>query len=137
MKAVTGTFLGTGAILSLGIGFKPDFVRVFNITSATLESIEWNKGMAGVTAIAEGIKRSGDVAVADSKLVATAGISEFSGGNKITGAQTTYLVAGGTTYEFEAAAAGDVIPDGFTLAADADVNANAEVCYFEAGCYDN
>jgi len=139
MKKITGTFNGTGAILNVGCGFKPDYVKVVNITSATFESIEWNKGLLnGAAGVKGGIKRSGDVAVADASLTAANGIQVFTGGNKAIAAQTNHLVFApkNTSFSFAAAGTGTIIPDGFTLAADADVNVVNEVCYFEAGFFD-
>jgi hypothetical protein len=136
MKSIIGSFVGTGAILSIGLGFKPSFVRVVNITSATLESIEWNKAMLdGADAVKGGIKRSGDVAVADAKLAVAAGIIPYTGGEKVAAGNTALLVRQKTSAanDYAAAAAGVIMPDGFTMAADADVNVAAEVCYFEAG----
>lgn len=138
MRKILGYFTGTGAELKIGIGFKPDYVKVTNVTSATLESIEWNAPMADITAIAEGIKRSGDESVDDSKLTATNGISTYDGGDVAEDSQTTYLVQDPDTgeYAYTAADEDDVIPAGFALAADSDVKVNAEVCVFEAGFFD-
>lgn len=139
MKKITGSFNGTGAALFLGLGFLPDFVKVLNITSATLESIEWNKGMlAGADAVKGGIKRSGDVAVADAKLTAATGIRPYAGGDVAILSQTAQLVHSplNASYDYAAAAVGVVMPAGFELAADADVNVVNQVCYFEAGFFE-
>jgi hypothetical protein len=139
MKVISGTFNGTGAIVKIACGFLPDFVKVVNITSATLESIEWNRGMLkGAAAVRGGIKRSGDVAVADAKLAVAAGIQPNTGGNTAAKNQTVDLVYTPANPDFSFVAAGEktVVPAGFELAADADVNVVNEVCYFEAGFFD-
>lgn len=46
-----GTQVGTGAIIAINCGFTPDRVRVVNITSTTIEEVEWFKGMADDSAI--------------------------------------------------------------------------------------
>lgn len=135
MRKVTGKFEGTGSELIIGVGFKPDYVKVTNISSANLESIEFYNGMADVTAIAEGIKRSGDDATADSKLTAGNGISVYDGGDRAGSDNSKYLVRD-SGVDFEAAAEDKLIPAGFRLEDDSDVNVDGEVCVFEAGFFD-
>jgi len=135
MKVISGTFVGTGAALHIGIGFKPDFVKVFNISASAVPALEWNTGMSGTTAIAEGVKQIALRSVA--KLAAGAGIAQYDGGDIMSALSTVYLVkkAAGT-YDFEGAPALDNIPAGFSINETAAVNISGQVCYFEAGCYE-
>lgn len=135
MKVYSGTFAGTGSALTLAIGFKPDFVKVYNISASAIPMIDWNSGMLGVSAIKQGAKQIALRSAA--KLGAGAGIAQYSGGSKMATASTAILVkkAGGT-YDYEGAPAGDVVPDGFTINETSAVNVNGQVCYFEAGLFD-
>lgn len=45
------TLPGTGAAINVNLGFVPERVRVVNIGSATIEELEWFKGMASANAI--------------------------------------------------------------------------------------
>lgn len=45
------TMDGTGANIDVYCGFIPAYVRVVNIESATVEELEWFKGMADASAI--------------------------------------------------------------------------------------
>ena len=91
---VTGTVEGTGSAINISVGFVPSYVKVQNIDSATIESMEWWNNMPDANAI----KRAGTSSPAFSKLTSN-GISP---------------------YDVATAA------DGFTIGADADVNASAE-----------
>jgi len=135
MKKVSGLVEGTGSTLTVGCGFKPDYVKVVNIDSSTLESMEFSLSMAATTAIAEGIKRSGSTSVADSKLTSGNGISVYGGGD-VAGASNTQYVVGDSGDKFTAASEGDIVPEGFNLANDSDVNVSAETIWFEAGFFD-
>lgn len=42
---------GTGAAIDIKCGFVPAYVRVVNIESATVEELEWFRGMADASAI--------------------------------------------------------------------------------------
>lgn len=42
---------GTGAAIDVKCGFVPAYVRVVNIESATVEELEWFRGMADASAI--------------------------------------------------------------------------------------
>ncbi len=46
-----GTMDGTGADIDIKCGFVPAYVRVVNIESATIEQLEWYRGMADASAI--------------------------------------------------------------------------------------
>jgi len=88
MKA-TGTFDGTGADLYLGIGFIPDWVKVYNLETATFPLNHWSKDMR--SAEVAGGKTFNDTpgAAANASQV---GIGVFRGGNLIEAASTVYLV---------------------------------------------
>lgn len=45
------TMDGTGANIDIKCGFVPAYVRVVNIESATIEQVEWYRGMADASAI--------------------------------------------------------------------------------------
>ena len=137
MRKVTGSFDATGAILTIGVGFVPDYVKVTNIDSANLESIEYDISMLDGTSIGGGIKRSGLQSVSDSKLSAAAGIiAQTDGATAETGNTSKFVKTEGEDYSYMPAAAGKPCPSGFQLAADADVNVSGEACIFEAGFYD-
>ncbi|MEN6533393.1 MAG: hypothetical protein ABFD89_07000, partial [Bryobacteraceae bacterium] len=90
MKKVSGLFVGTGAALTVAIGFIPDIVKVVNLTSATLESITWSKRMA-LAAVLGGLKQVSAGTI--SKLAYGAGISAYRGGVALTADSTSVLVA--------------------------------------------
>lgn len=46
----TGTVTGTGAAINISLGWKPDYVRVLNVTDGDTVD-EWVNGMAAGTAI--------------------------------------------------------------------------------------
>jgi hypothetical protein len=46
-----GSQAGTGANIDIELGWIPSHVRVVNITSATIEELEWFSGMASASAI--------------------------------------------------------------------------------------
>lgn len=48
-----GTYTGTGAAITLQLGFVPDYFRTINITDGNA-GITWFKGMAAGTGITEG-----------------------------------------------------------------------------------
>jgi glucose/arabinose dehydrogenase len=74
MKAMmTGTVVGTGAAITVPLGFTPDYVKVFNITDAD-QYDEWMAGMA------EGTSIQTNTAVATR---ATNGISLFAGSTSV------------------------------------------------------
>lgn len=67
-----GTVEGTGAAINIECGFNPDYVKVLNIDSATLEELEWFKGMADASAI----KKTG---TPTRTKITTLGISAYAG----------------------------------------------------------
>ena len=86
MKYVSGSFNGTGADLYIGIGFIPDFVRVWNCEASTSAVNEWNCNMRAADA-AGGFA----IAAAATKVALAAGIAIYRGGTKLTSASTVYL----------------------------------------------
>lgn len=46
-----GRRAGTGAAIDLELGWVPDRVTVLNVTSATMEQLEWVEGMANASAV--------------------------------------------------------------------------------------
>ncbi len=48
---VTGTQDGTGASIDIELGFIPDWVMVINTESATMEELQWYRGMADASAV--------------------------------------------------------------------------------------
>jgi hypothetical protein len=96
-KIVSGTFNGTGAALYLGIGFLPDWVKVFNLEDADLAEVRWSKNMRskeqeegrlGIRIQDTGTSAGYSLAV----LANAAGIAQYLGGDTMTAASTVYLV---------------------------------------------
>lgn len=95
-KRITGTFLQQNAALYIGLGFIPDWVKIFSLTTDTKILAEWSVNMRTLAAV-EGILRTGDddqdIDIAD--LAATEGIAIYRGGDIIssssTPSTTTYL----------------------------------------------
>jgi len=226
-KIVSGNFNGTGAALYLGIGFVPDFVRIFNQEDGSLAQLVWSRGCRSKEQ-EEGRLLYNDTAPNSLLLVLAhgAGVAPYLGGDKMTAASTAYLVKdeldyksnpkdGGTgvisrwtldtsddrtghfnqgvdttyvgegslvviregvgngkiyearvtamtadgdatdnlelslaigsgdvlavkgMYDYRGAASGVVIPAGFVINATSVINVSGEICYFEAGTYDN
>jgi len=59
-QTVIGTVVGTGNLLTISLGFQPDYVEIINVTSALgFEKAEWITGMADLSAyktIATGVR---------------------------------------------------------------------------------
>ena len=92
-KRFSGTFIGTGATLVLGIGFKPDWVKLLNLTAGAYgATLEWHKRMAaGATSKTTGpqegiltVYASGN-SVARTLVASAAGIQPYDGGDIIGG----------------------------------------------------
>ncbi len=98
-----GTMDGTGAAITIKCGFTPAYVKVVNIESATIEQLEWYRGMAAASAI-----KTVTGTVARTKIT--------SNGITITGHTTTTPSA----------------EDGFIIGADTDVNVAGETIVWEA-----
>lgn len=109
MRMITGKVTGTGATLNVAIGFKPDWVRVTNVTSKTM--IEW-KASDEDLANEHGMNTAAADGARTVSASAAAGIAVYSG-------------VSGTTSE------------GFTIGASAVPNVNTNVLSYEAGTFDN
>lgn len=85
---VSGIINGTGSAMYVSLGFIPDFVRLVNIESATLEEIQWSKNMrsaeseGGIKIVAAGTR---------SRLTNGAGLAIYRGGDKLSAASTAYV----------------------------------------------
>lgn len=105
----SGTFTGTGAAINVSLGWIPSYVKVYNNNDAggKAPTMEWFQGMAAASGL-KGLKvvDSGATGDASQAKVTVNGISEYAG---------------------SATAA-----PGFTIGADADVNAVGEVGYWVA-----
>lgn len=107
--AIVGSVAGTGAALTVSLGFVPSYVKVFNPNDAgsLFPSMEWFNGMA----TASGFKSlktvdSGATGNASSNYVTTNGITAFTGSSSASA--------------------------GFTIGADTDLNVNAETVFYIA-----
>ena len=90
------TMDGTGAAIAVKCGFVPAYVRVTNIESATIEQLEWYRGMGAGHAI-----------------------------KTVTGTVArTKITSNGITPDGELVT--DTVEQGFTIGADADVNVAGE-----------
>jgi len=92
MRLISGTFNGTGAALRVGIGFIPDFVRVWNDedNGGLAVAAVWSKNMR-TTDQQEGVLSSSDAHFTE--LVAGAGIAIYRGTPEgFSAAQTAYIV---------------------------------------------
>jgi len=91
MHIVQGRFKFTNAALTLCLGFKPDWIEIFNLTDRT--GLIWSPNM-GLSAANE--ERSGLAIAADGTRGATAnaaaGVSIYAGGDKLAAASTQYLI---------------------------------------------
>ncbi len=89
---ISGTFTGTGAALSIGIGFIPDWVMVQNITSANMERILWSINSRSLSQI-EGLQYKEDSGITATDLAFGEGIAIYRGGVRLSTASTSVLVA--------------------------------------------
>lgn len=160
-----GTCDGTGAAINVCLGWIPRFVKVWNVEDAgsRLPIVEWQRQMALVSALDNGIKTVGLSDTDIDRTVLTAdGISVYNGGDVIIYDKNTSAAwedAAGTSKEevyvdghYEMALStdpafrcvGDVLcpdpqhgskvhtPPGFTIGADADLNADGERLFWMA-----
>lgn len=104
-----GTVEGTGAAINVSLGWKPDYVKVFNYDDAggLAPTMEWWNGMTA----AHGLKTlkavdNGVTGNASSAAVTSNGISHYVGSTSAA--------------------------EGFTIGADADINANGETIFYVA-----
>lgn len=85
---ISGTFNGTGADLYVGIGFIPDWVRVYNLENANENSVFWSIQMRSAEQL-EGLQLSNSTT---SPLTVGNGVSIYRGEDQFTTAQTAYIV---------------------------------------------
>lgn len=107
--AKIGTYTGTAALINVSLGFIPDYVRIINANDAGAldPSLEWFKGMGDGFGLKQ--LRIVDNATTTNKsqaIITSNGISAY---------------AGDSTHA-----------PGFTIGADADLNATGEVGYYIA-----
>lgn len=153
-SVAVGTCDGTGAIINVCLGWVPQKVEIYNMEDAgnLLPRATWIKGFELITAVAQGLlEKIGTTYYAPSGL--TAGIYAYAGGTEIHWDSTdsrfenaaaadvseVYVdgyfkkVSGGASYR----CFGDVVDEkhsgsiiktvpGFSIAADADLNADGE-----------
>lgn len=205
MKTVRGIIKATGSALSVGIGFKPDFVNILNGNDRT--GLDFNSGAisqqpygqaigadgvrtdaasgAGVTlytgnvglsaASTVELRKNDDdqkgtitkwstttAATKKGKFDAALDTTKVGVGSRVVFADGTIAVITALDndgdadddvtldvlpgsvhvckiygmYDYMGGAAGDAIPQGFTIGASATVNDNGDVLQFVAGCYD-
>jgi len=93
MRRVSGTLNGTGAALVVGIGFQPDYVKLWNLETTNPVCVEWNRNMRS----AEQLEGVGAVSDGTQNLFARyafgAGIAPYRGKTIAATANTTYLVS--------------------------------------------
>ena len=87
-----GIAYGAGAILKVGIGGTPDWVRVRALQS-DLPKIEWDRTMLALATFKEGIKSTlNSTTPVVSVLTAGLGIQPYAGGDLISAAANTHIV---------------------------------------------
>lgn len=92
MKKVSGTLNGTGAAIVVGCGFKPDYIKLWNLEVTNAYSVEWNSAMRSLEQI-EGIATaSNGTQNLYARLAFGAGITPYRGGDVLSAASTVYLV---------------------------------------------
>lgn len=94
MEFSSGTFLQQNAAIYFGLGYIPDWVKIYTLTTDTMMKLEWSVNMRSLAAI-EGrlMSTMTDADILD--LAYGEGVSIYRGGDKITSATTpstlTYL----------------------------------------------
>lgn len=87
-----GKAFGSGAIMTVGLGFVPDWVRVRNLAS-DIPEIYWDKHMAANTTHPEGIKSTlSSTTPVIAKLTAGLGITPYAGGDPVTAVSDAFIV---------------------------------------------
>ena len=105
----TGSVEGTGAAINVSLGFKPTYVKCYNIddAGALAPTVEWFEGMtAGHGLKGLGIADDGTTSAVSQAAITSNGISQYAGT--------------------------DSVGEGFTIGADADLNAAAETIVYIA-----
>jgi len=88
MKKVSGTLNGTGAALVVGCGFKPDYVKLWNLESSNPIEVVWSSEMRSLEQI-EGVANDNGT---PARLAFGAGVAPYRGGDVMGAASTVYLV---------------------------------------------
>jgi hypothetical protein len=84
---ISGTFKQQNAAMYLGLGFLPDWVRIYALTTDTLMKLEWSINMRTLAAI-EGILRSTMTDADFLDLAYGEGVAHYLGGDVITASTT-------------------------------------------------
>jgi len=94
MKMIRGIFNGTGAAVTLGIGFIPDFVNLFNLEDGDLARYVWKNDFIRCAELSCGLHLLGSSAAEqlDARTISDTGITTYRGGDKMTASSTAYLV---------------------------------------------
>jgi hypothetical protein len=91
MKKVSGTLNGTGAAITVSLGFVPDFVKIWNLDRTNPATLEWNVNMRSAAQIG-GISTASDATQnVYTRYTEGAGIDLHSGGTLLSAASTVYL----------------------------------------------
>lgn len=109
MKVIHGTYKGLGSTVKLGLGFKPDFVRIRRVGDSAMLTLEWERGMARSATGAGGIYRA---AVGDAPgfalLAANAGVRPYFGGDVVTSASLATQIGKNAVEEYRGDLKGDI-----------------------------
>ena len=93
MSKFVGTFLGSGAVRYIGLGFVPTKVKIQNIHAADLARIEWQKQNSAYATAAEGIlfgiTTGAETAAA---LTVGTGVAPYYGGDVVAAAAVTHII---------------------------------------------
>lgn len=90
-KRSSGIILATGAAIKLSLGFRPDRVRLSQITdTSVMPQIDWHYRFASVAAVAGGTLRYTDSTARKEALLTSAlGITPYNGGEIVASGNTT------------------------------------------------
>jgi len=91
MKKYGGIYIGTGAVLNIGLGFEPDFVRLYNGGEAEGDIIEWDRTMQRLDLTFGGRFQSA-LAGDESLLTQDNGIMLYRGGTRIVTPSSAYII---------------------------------------------
>lgn len=78
MKRIQGIYSGTGSAMTIGLGFKPDFVRIKNVSGVVV--FEWDRTLARVATAAGGVALINHASAQLNVLTAPNGIRPYTGG---------------------------------------------------------
>ena len=127
MKMITGTFLGTGSTLYLGLGFIPKFFQMYNTNAAV--TLTWEDCMWGLSTCSAGITMTGADGVEVPRTLANVayGAQPYEGGDVMSAANANYLMLDNSDHR------GDYAPpakiSAWTLGSSANKTGN-----FDAAC---